>query len=85
MSKLTLLDKARESIVLPGPMCFVQRQLLDHPELADEIADLMRAHDVPHTVVSEVLKGVGIEIADDNVGRHRANRCVNCRKAGYTW
>jgi len=53
--------------------------------MADEISDLIRAHDVPHTVVSEVLKDVGIEIADDNIGRHRANRCVNCRKAGYTW
>ena len=86
MSKLTLLDEARQmAAALPGPLCDVVKALHDHPALADEMSEAIRDHEVSANVLEDVLASRDIKVSSFTIRRHRQNRCINCRKAGVVW
>jgi hypothetical protein len=85
MSKLTLLEKARETAPYPGPPCDVMKALVAHPDLADEISALIQARDVSHKGAAKAFSDAGIDISHNVVSRHRANECRNCKKNGRIW
>ena len=82
----TLLDEARAKSATkrPGPPCSVSLVIAAH-ERGDEIAELIRARDVPASVAEGTLAQIGVKLAANTIGRHRRNRCDTCRDAGLVW
>jgi len=86
MSKLTLLEEARAlSVAKTQQLCIVRKVQLAHPDLADQIADMIRAHDISSTAIEDVLGRRDIEVKSDTIRRHRQGRCSGCKAAGVTW
>ena len=56
-----------------------------NPDLADEIAELLRAHDIGHADAGRVFVARGLGLTADTVQRHRAGDCTTCRDYGVTW
>lgn len=82
---MSLLDEARAQSQRPGPKCNVQKAIAANPDLADEIAELLRAHDIGHADAGRVFVARGLGLTADTVQRHRAGDCTTCRDYGVTW
>ena len=74
---MSLLDKARAAATTPKAICGVALVKMEHPELADEIDELNRAHPgVPYSVQSATLKReAGIDLKADTLSRHNRGIC----------
>ena len=84
---MSMLEEARtlSASTLPGPKCDVRKALARHPELAEQIADVIRDHSITGAVAATVFDKRGIAVSGHTIDRHRRNDCVNCRKAGLEW
>lgn len=82
---MSLLDEARAQSRHPGPKCNVQKAIAANPDLADEIAELLRAHDISHKAAARTLDAHRLRISEYTVERHRNGDCTTCRDYGATW
>ena len=82
---MSLIEEALTNQPHPGPVCYVQRTLSERPDMADDIAALIRARQVTNAQASTTLAKHGVTLSDHTIGRHRLNRCTTCRMAGVTW
>ena len=85
MPTLTLADKARARISYPGPTCDVTKALTAHPDLAEEIAELISDRTVSNKKAVDQFEDEGIDISLNVISRHRQNDCRTCRRNGRVW
>lgn len=86
--RLTLADKARarQAATLPGPKCGVTKAMAAHPDLADEIKELISDRSFSDATAADEAADAGIAGLSENViSHHRLNKCIGCRKSGYVW
>ena len=82
---MSLLDEARAQSRRPGPPCSVQKAMGTLPDLADDIAEVIRAHDISQSAAGRAFIARGLNIAGDTVRRHRVGECTYCRDLGVSW
>lgn len=77
MAEDTLLDLARASIAAKGPRCTVALAISDHPDLADQIIELIDAcPTIPYSTASSILSNRGIPLKPDTISRHKRQECA---------
>lgn len=80
---MSLLEEARARKPRPpGPSCKVRRALIAHPDLADEIIELLRDRTVPHVDAAAEFHAHDIAIGRQVVESHRNAGCVHCAHHG---
>lgn len=84
---MSLLDEARDLAEgrSKGPDCSVTIAMREHPDLADDIADVIRARDISGSVAQQVFVAKGINVSKITVERHRQGNCRTCTAKGVTW
>lgn len=80
-----LVDQAAAYVETNGPRCTLSKLVADHP-LADQILELVRAHDLSASTVARTLKANGIHGVDaSSVRYHRSGGCTGCNHAELVW
>lgn len=84
---MSLLDEAHGLLNgrTKGPDCSVSIAMQLHPELADDIAAVIRERSVSGSIAGKVFAGKGIDISKITVERHRRNDCRKCATRGVKW
>ena len=84
---MSLLDQARgiAAGTTKGPACSVTFATRTRPELADEIAAVIRDRTISGGSAERAFQTNGIDITKITVERHRRNECGTCRALGVTW
>ncbi len=80
-----LLEEALSIQPGTGHVCHVERAVIDHPEIADEIAQLILHKQIKAAVVETVLRQHDVHLTAANVLRHRNHKCVRCKEQGQSW